>query len=97
MVHNDFCFQLVNKVQGFIVQYTRENYSKYFVNTFTDNSGKADGEDTLDEIRATLKAQQVSLDMAAPSLARDYYTEEEMVNILLFYCCVFVKLYEIFY
>jgi len=45
-----------------------------------DNSGKADGEDTLDEIRATLKAQQVSLEVAAPSLARDYYTEEEMVK-----------------
>lgn len=45
-----------------------------------DNTGRADGEDSLDEIRATLKAQQVTLEVAAPILARDYYTEEEMVK-----------------
>lgn len=45
-----------------------------------DNAGKADGEDTMEQIRETLKAQQVSLEMAAPSLARDFFTEEEMVK-----------------
>ena len=55
-----------------------------------DNTGKADGEDTMEQIRATLKAQQVSLEMAAPSLARDFFTEEEMVT-FAFYCMILCK------
>ena len=59
------------------------------VSNYLDNTGRADGEDSLDEIRATLKAQQVTLEVAAPILARDYYTEEEMV-------CLMFKTFAIF-
>lgn len=54
---------------------------KYFrldVAGHVDSHGDADSE--MEKIRSTLKAQQMSLEMAAPQLARDYYTEEELVK-----------------
>lgn len=68
------------KVRGVLDKYDEEIDGAKKKSFKLDNIGQADSTDALEEIRATLKAQQVSLEMAAPSLARDYFTEEEMVK-----------------
>jgi len=70
------------KVRGVLDKYDEEieGEKKHFFRL--DGTGQADHDDELDleRIRDNLKSQQVTLDMAAPQLARDYFTEEEMVK-----------------
>lgn len=70
------------KVRGVLDKYDEEIEGRKKESFKLDHTGKAemDGETEMDKIRATLKAQQVSLEMSAPQLAREYYTEEELVK-----------------
>eukprot|EP00794_Sanderia_malayensis_P017392 gene17392-19133_t len=68
------------KVKGILEKYDDEDKNKEFIRL--DRGGVADDEDEkeLEKIRKNLIGQQLTLEMAAPSIAKDYYTQDEMVK-----------------
>lgn len=70
------------KIRGLLDKYDEEIDGAKKSSFRIDGSGRGnlEGENEMDQIRASLKAHQVSLELDAPQLARDYYTEEEMVK-----------------
>ncbi|XP_047137880.1 U4/U6.U5 tri-snRNP-associated protein 1 isoform X1 [Hydra vulgaris] len=70
------------KIKGVLDKYDDEINGTKQESFRLDSSGIADleGETGLEKIRNTLKAQQVSLESDALKLARDYFTEEEMIK-----------------
>eukprot|EP00112_Aurelia_sp_Birch-Aquarium-sp1_P016841 Seg385.12 transcript_id=Seg385.12/GoldUCD/mRNA.D3Y31 product="U4/U6.U5 tri-snRNP-associated protein 1" protein_id=Seg385.12/GoldUCD/D3Y31 len=70
------------KVKGILEKYDDEIDGKRenFVRIDASGHGDVDDEYELERIRKNLQAQQVTLAVSAPQIAKDYYTQEEMVQ-----------------
>ncbi|KAL9958680.1 hypothetical protein ACROYT_G035729, partial [Oculina patagonica] len=70
------------KQKGLLQKYDEEIEGEQRKSFVLGSEGKYDTskEDEVKKIQAKLKAQMVSLEMAKPQLAAEYYTQEEMVK-----------------
>jgi len=70
------------KVKGVLDKYDEEIDGKKekFIRIGTSGQGDLDDEYEMNRIRENLKAQQMTLEVTAPRLATDYFTQEEMVQ-----------------